>query len=278
MDLEEQAERAEERGDLQASLGLWKEAAEKDQDAVSYCRYGLVAEELGRWDEAFRAFSEALRLEPNLSLAMESMGDLWATRTDTESLESLTKAREWFLKALKYERTARVLTFLGSTHRALGELEKAQTAFEEAVTVNPDYEEALYNLGVLEEKANPSRAIEVLERATQIDPRYGAAHQALGRLYQKGKDLPRAEYHFRRSLEVDPADYWSNIYLANLLGALGRNEEAEQTYRFVTDLHPEITGGLDLFARFLDSVGKQEEAAKIRERGLSQASDPDFGV
>lgn len=264
MDLEEQAEKAEEAGDLQAAFGLWKEAAVKDQDAVSFCRYGRVAAELGRWNEAESAFSEALRLEPNLSSAMESMGDLWATRTDKESVESLTVAKEWFIKALNRKCSARVLTFLGSTCRALGELDEARTAFEKAIRINSDYEEALYNLALLEEKANPQRSIELLERAIQIDPHYGIAHQVLGRLYQRAKDQAQAEHHFRRSLEIDPADYWSNIYLANLLGAQGKNAEAERTYRFATTLHPEIAGGLDLFARFLESIGKQEEATKVR--------------
>ena len=104
---------------------------------------------------------------------------------------------------------------------------------------DPDYEEALYNLAVLDEKRSPQRSIELLERAIQIDPDYAIAHQALGRLYQRARDLVRAEYHFRRSLEIDPADYWSNMYMANLLGVLGRNEEAERTYRLAISLHPE---------------------------------------
>jgi tetratricopeptide (TPR) repeat protein len=266
VDLEERAEKAEEAEDWQSALVLWKAAAAKDQDAVSFCRYGQVAEKLGKWDEAESAFSRALILAPNLSPAMELMGDLWATRTDRDDVESLTTAKEWFLKALDRERSARVLTFLGCTYRALEELDRARTTFEEAVMTDPNYEEALYNLGKMEEETNPSRAVELLERAIETDPDYSLAHQVLGRLYQKAKDLPRAEYHFRRSLEIDPADYWTNLYVANLLGVLGRNDEAEQQYRFATTLHPELTGGVELFARFLDSIGKPEEAERVRNQ------------
>lgn len=120
----------------------------------------------------------------------------------------------------------------------------------------------------MDEKQNPERSIDLLERAIQIDPNYGVAHQVLGRLFQRKQDLPRAEYHFRRSLEIDPADYWSNIYMANLLGVLGRNAEAEDAYRFATDLHPEIAGGIEAFARFLESIGKAEEARKVRRQQL----------
>lgn len=53
--------------------------------------------------------------------------------------------------------------------------------------------------------------------------------------------------------------------MANLLGVLGRNEEAEQTYRLATRLHPEIAGGIEAFARFLESIDKQDVAASVRK-------------
>jgi hypothetical protein len=59
------------------------------------------------------------------------------------------------------------------------------------------------------------------------------------------------------------------MHLANLLGVQGKNAEAEQTYRLATTLHPEITEGTEIFARFLDSLGKEKEATAIRRR-----SDP----
>jgi tetratricopeptide (TPR) repeat protein len=269
--LEARAELAEEAGELENALDLWGELAAREREPDYYCRYGLVAERLERWDEAEKAYSEALRLEPDNSAAMQAMGDLWARRSDKEESESFAVAKDWFLRALKHERTARVLTFLGSTYAALDDLERARASFEEAISLDPVYSEALYNLAALEEKANPQRATGLLIRAVDVDPEYSLAHQLLGRIYHRGKDPARAEYHYRRSLEADPADYWSNIFLANFLGAQGRDEEAERIYRFATDLHPEIEGGRKLFARFLGSIGKPEEAAKLL---ASRSPDP----
>lgn len=266
MDMEGRAEKAEEAGDLQAALELWRELAIRDRDAVFFCHYGRVAQELEKWDEAEKAFAQALHLDAGLYLAMESMGDLWATRTDKSDAESFGNAKEWFLAALKYERGARVLTFLGNTYVALTDPDAARRAFQEAIQLDPDYEEALYNLAVLDEKTNPERSIELLDRAIQIDPNYLMAHQALGRLLQKAQDVTRAEYHFRRCLEIDPTDYWSLLYLANSLAVQGRSSEAEQSYRLATTLYPERKEGAEVFARFLESVGKTQEAAVIRQR------------
>lgn len=262
--LETRAELAEEVGDLESALSLWAELATKEREPDYYCRYGHVAERLKKWDEAEKAFSEALRLEPDNSVAMETMGDLWARRSDKDGSESLPVAKDWFLRALKYHRTARLLTFLGSAYRALDDLDSARAGFEEAIALDPLYAEALYNLAVLEEESNTKRATALLDRAVQADPEYSLAHQLLGRIYHRASDPAKAEYHYRRSLETDPGNYWSNIYLANFLGARGRGEEAERVYRFATDLHPEIEAGTKLFARFLESVGKPEEAAKLR--------------
>jgi tetratricopeptide (TPR) repeat protein len=270
-DLQRKADEAEDADDLRTALYLWKELASKASDPFFFVRWGRVAQKLDRWEEAESAFTEALNLDPASSLIMTNIGDLWATRTDKDDSESLRTAEQWFLKSLKHDRNACVLTLLGSTYLALDDSEAARIAFEEAVRIDPNYEEAIYNLAVLGEETNLDASIELLERAIQIDPNYAIAHQALGRLHQKVKDLVRAEYHFERSLEIDPSNYWSNLYMANLLGVLGRNSEAEEAYRFTTNLHPEIPSGIEFFARFLESIGKNQEAAIERARIKPQA-------
>lgn len=271
--MQQRAEEAEEALDFETALTLWKELAKNNQESFFFLRYGSVAEKLGSWEEAEIALSHALRLEPDSSLIMENIGILWLHRLDNNEDDSLGVAKKWFLRALKNERHARTLTLLGATYVALAEVAHAEGAFEEAIRIDPDYEEALYNLATLVEEKDPQRSICLLDRAIQIDSNYGIAHQVLGRLYQKANDLVRAEYHFRRSLEIDPADYWSNMYLANLLGVQGRNVEAEQTYRFAVNLHPDLVAGFEFFARFLDSIGKDEEAAKVRAQAKANGKN-----
>jgi len=263
--LEDKAEQAESKGDLLTALQLWKELAERNQNAGLFCRYGSVAEELGKWDEAETALHEALRLDPSLSPAMEFMGTLWLARTDKGRDESLQTAKDWFSRALRHERNARILTFLGNVDDALGHEQGARQSFEEAIALDPSYEEALFGLASLEREHNPGKAASLFRRALDVDPQYAAAHRELGSLLEKEGDLDEAEYHLQRALEFDPADYWAQMHLANLLGVRGRYAEAEQTYRFATTLHPEIKEGFEIFARFLDSVGKVKEAAAVRE-------------
>lgn len=273
MDLERRAEAAEEVGDLETALQLWRELVRKDRDPVSLCRYGRVAQKLEKWDEAEDAFGRALRVDSKSRPALECMGSLWADRTDKNDAESLAIAKDWFLKALDLDRQARTLTLLGSVYAALGETENAQQAYEEATRIDPNYEEALYNLAEFHKGTDLRKAVELLERAIQIDPDYALAHQSLGKVYHHLEDFIRADYHYRRSLEIDPADYWSNLYLANFLGVQRKYDEAAEMYRRAMMLHPELDSSYKFYANFLDSIGKSEEATEIRSR-IKNSSEP----
>jgi len=266
MDLEDEAEQAQENGDLKTACILWKEIAAKNRNAHSFVKYGRLATTLEKWSEAEDAFTQALGLDPGFSPAMVGMGILWYHREDKDDTESFRTARDWYLNAVKLDRNAAVLTLLGCSYLASRDTTAALAAFEEALQMDPQYEEALYNLGAMQEESNPTRAVELLEKAIEIDTDYFLAHQRLGVLRHRSGDLIRAEYHFRRSLEADPTDYWSHLYLANCLAVQGRRTEAEQTFRFVTSLQPENESGLTFFANFLESIGKRQEASEVRAR------------
>jgi tetratricopeptide (TPR) repeat protein len=156
--LRKQAEEAEDAGNLAKALELWRELAGRGREAVAFLRYGSVAQKLGGWQEAEIAFTQALQLDQTSSLAMENMGSLWACRRDKNEADSFQTAKRWFLKALKFERHARLLTQLGATYLALDDNSAARDAFEEAIRTDPEYEEALYNLALVEEQSNPRKS------------------------------------------------------------------------------------------------------------------------
>src|SRR5690348_5303780 len=140
--IDKQAEEAEKAEDFKSAYELWKQLARaKTDDEFLLIRYGRAAQKLEKWEEAERAFTQAFRLAPTSSLVMENMGSLWAHRTDKDDSESFQTARQWFLKALKHDRHARLLTHLGAVDVALGNEEAARHWFEEAIQLNPSYEE-----------------------------------------------------------------------------------------------------------------------------------------
>jgi tetratricopeptide (TPR) repeat protein len=265
-DLQKRAVEADDLGDLPAAFELWKECAKSDIDGTSSLKYGRVALELEKWEESEEAFHQALHFLPEFYLVKALMGGLWLKRTDKDETESLQTAKEWFLKALENKKMAPTLTLLGAVCARLDDAAAAKEAFEEAIQLDPNNDEAMYNLAAIEEKTSPSKARDLLERTIQIDPDYALAHQMLGRVYTKLKDLDRAEYHYRQCLQIDPAEYQCNIFLAGLLVALKRNAEAEQIYRHAIELCPEMAVGFEFYARFLEKNGRVAEAIEQRAK------------
>ena len=56
----------------------------------------------------------------------------------------------------------------------------AEHSLRSALSLNPNDDEALYNLGVLVRHRDPEEAIQLFSRAIEEDPRYAAAYRELG--------------------------------------------------------------------------------------------------
>lgn len=205
-----------------------------------------------------------MEIAPGSALIFELMGSLWAWRTDKGERTSFETAKEWFQRAIAIEKSARLFSQLGGVYVALDDNVPAAEAFEEALRLDDCYEEAMYNLAKLRESTQPDEAIRLLERALERDPSYGLAHQALGILVEKRGDLVKAEYHFRRCLEIDARDYLSMLFLANVLGAQGKETQAEREYENAIAFDPKEKAGPLLYAKFLDFIGKPDKAAEVR--------------
>ena len=270
--IRERAIAADDADDVPLAFELWGKLVEDDTDGIASLKYGALAIQLEKWDVAESALMEASRLKPRASIVMVFLGRLWSRRTDRDRVESLQAAKQWYLRSLERKRIAPFLTLLGATCARLNEIDEAKAAFEEAIAVDPKYEEAMYNLAALLQRSDLQRCVELTRRAVEIDPEYAMAHGLLGLTLQRLGDLGSAELHFRKSLQIDPDDWTSNIYFANLLAGLGENEEAEQIYRPAVELEPGLKVGWRLFARFLKSIGKVAEAEKVLSKAKQAVS------
>jgi len=77
---------------------------------------------------------------------------------------------------------------------AEGQLEKAIAAYQESLTVDPIFTEAMHGLArALQDLQRFDEAIEVARRITEIDPDDVLAHTSLSVLYQKKGMIPEAE-------------------------------------------------------------------------------------
>ncbi|WP_086843171.1 tetratricopeptide repeat protein [Amycolatopsis kentuckyensis] len=195
--------------------------------------WGLTAKSaalrsLGRFGEAERLL--APRLEDRKTGADVVIEWGWVLRDRGE----LARARQAFERALTLavgrRGRADALHCLGWTAFSADDFEEAEKQFRAAIAENPLSNVAKIGLAwtlVHEEEPNGEEEAEHLCLDVLVDaPRRHLAHTCLGVLYAKQGNLPQAEYHLRRSIEIDPYG-GSYVDLGALFAQMGRFEEAE---------------------------------------------------
>ena len=104
----------------------------------------LALQDLGRVDEAERAFTEALALEPNAATTHSNLGNLHFRRGELE------RAREEYRAAVRLDPDyADAHNNLGSVYYRLGDRAAAQAEYRSALRLNPASEGARRNLGIV---------------------------------------------------------------------------------------------------------------------------------
>jgi tetratricopeptide (TPR) repeat protein len=103
---------------------------------------------------------------------------------------------------------------------------------------------------LLREKGDLDAAVDCFQRAIDIDPDYTLAHADLGAALIP-VDRQRALRHLGRAIELDPEDYWSRLFLGNLLWMLKRLRQARIQYEAAARLRPDDGFVLAASADFL---------------------------
>ena len=116
------------------------------------------------------------------------------------------------------------------------------------------------------------------QQALRLQPEHPAALQLLGGLARQRGDHVPAEALLRRSLAADARQphVWNN--LGNLLLGIGRSEEALACYQRAIALHPAYPDAHYNEARALHAAARLPEAAASLNRALSHAPQPTLAM
>jgi Tfp pilus assembly protein PilF len=109
----------------------------------------------------------------------------------------------------------------------LGQRDKAEQHFREAVTLDAGWAEAHYNWGLLllgEHKS--AEATEAFRNAIAVNPHYADAHIQIGSMLDETGRSSEAQKHFRRALDDRPGDREAQFLLGRSLIRTGQFPEA----------------------------------------------------
>jgi len=209
---------------------------EEQLTATEWFERAYVFNEDKNFDEALRCYNEAIRLDPDLDIAYNNLGNLLY-----EHFKRYDDAEAAYRKAIELNPSdATAYNNLGVLLKTLERYDDAEAAYRKAIELNPSYANAYSNLGIL--------------------------------LHEHFKRYDDAEAAYRKAIELNPSDATAYSNLGNLLSEqFKRYHDAEAAYRKAIELNPlfrsayynlaclkSITGDIKSAFEFLEKASKLE--------------------
>ncbi len=192
-----------------------------------------------RWSEAFSAYTEILKRDPNNALAHYHLGAV------SEKLGAVDSALRSYQEALRLNpnlseaRTALEGHYInqGVAQRRSNQLDAAVQSFQQALSYNASSANAHFELGqTLEQQGRLGEAILEYQEAIKQDPDKSAAHMRLANAYAAQGQQENAAKEYQEVLRLNPQDPAAHHGLGVAYNALGKKDEAlsslQQAVRF----------------------------------------------
>jgi Tfp pilus assembly protein PilF len=154
------------------------------------------------------------------------------------------------------------------------DLNQAVDLFTQAIVRDPGYAEAYvgladsYNLlreyGAMRSEDAFSRAIAAANKAIELNPNLADAHASLAFcLFWSEADIPNADLHFRRAIELDPSNARAHHWYATYLNEIGESAQALVEIEKARKLDPSSNAILADKALILCMNGNSAEGMSI---------------
>jgi tetratricopeptide (TPR) repeat protein len=179
---------------LEASLAL-------SPNADTYQALGELRARANRFDEAGQLLKQALDLDPTRAEIWSELGTIQLSQNEAQ------KALESYQQAANRKPDLPGIYFrIGRTYRTLGDTTNAQLAYEEAIRRNPNDAESHNNLAGILQEQQPSRAIELLERAVTLTPTNALFHANLAAMHFAAGSAKRGKAELDLAEQLDPSN------------------------------------------------------------------------
>ncbi|MEM9293982.1 MAG: tetratricopeptide repeat protein [Acidobacteriota bacterium] len=253
-------------------------------ETVLTARLGELALDQGRPEEAVQLLRQVLRRVPGanrlhypLALAHRALGDLDKAKEhlDQRGEVGLKAEDELMDKVAEQRQGERVYILEGRRAYDVGRFVEAEAAFRRALNAAPQSVTVLVNLAsAIGAQGRSGEALELYQQALDLDPKNRAAAYNVGVLAAGLGQLEQSEAAFRAVIEGDPRDLESIGYLARILEATNRREEALGVYNKARETLPDVEEVRFQQARLLVDLGRIGEALDHLESTYAEMPEP----
>jgi tetratricopeptide (TPR) repeat protein/thiol-disulfide isomerase/thioredoxin len=228
-----------ERGYLEPAEAAFRQAQRDDPSgAEAYYGLGSVYLQQQKTKAAQENFERAVQLRSNypgtLPRAWNNLGILAAQEGRIE------EAIEDFQRALRVDPDLVIaLGNLGNAYRQQKNWDPAKSALQRALALNPEDPDANYSMGMVFAQLNDTdRAYEYLQKALAARPVYPEALNNLGILCLRTQRREQAEQAFKDSIRLAPAFDQSYLNLARVYVLSGDTQLAREVLLELLKQHP----------------------------------------
>ena len=282
-------------GELERAQSFFKKILAADPTHFESLVYsGIAASESGDAAQAEALLKRAIEKKSDGFLPHFALGALYANHSRWADAERALQ------RALEVAPVPSAHILLGTVLREKGEVGRAIQEFEEAQRLQPDSEEAVFQLGLCYlEKNWTKRALDCFQQALEKNPRkleYQEAVRLLERRrryslprvegpaaehYRQAEEnvsrgaLTRAHTLYRKALEAEPNNQTIRISFALVSASLGLWKEAIAACREVLAGEPEdvvAAAACSTLAESLRAEGRTEEATRFVREFLEKST------
>lgn len=251
--------------DYTSATRIWGDSVGKEPNNTrGYNNLGLSLMLEERWDEAERAFGEAMRLKSDWADPVSNRGNLALQRGRADEAEG------WFRLALSMDpKSPPILVNLGAILVDRGELDEAESLYERALKQEPHTAAALSGQGdVLLARGKVDEAIERYQEALRLTPHLHTAHNNLGAALLRRGRVDEAMAAFRNAAVLKPNHAGSQRNYATMLAGKGDFSGAVSHYLISLRSDPNNVEARTNLGLALQMLGKRTAAEACYREAL----------
>jgi serine/threonine-protein kinase len=114
----------------------------------------------------------------------------------------------------------------------------------------------------------------LLQKAREIDDSLSELYVSLALItYAYEWDLPAAERHARRSIELNPLNSWAHGWCAEIVGTRGQLDEGSEEVKKAIEIDPLSSMSHALYGIMLSAMGREEESREYLLRTIAMEPD-----
>lgn len=230
--------------------------------------------DLNHWRDSYSLWTSVLDQNPDHAMAHVKLGEYYYERGNVD--EAIRRTSKGVSLGLNNPVFAKNLVAM---HMAKGDYALAREnalAFSKQV---PQDERFYIQLGILEMKENPDKALAYFQKATQVNPGNPFAWFQLGRFFLDRQKEPEKAYQaFLKSLAIDPYQPDFHMAIADCLSQVGSYQQAINVLRYVLTLDEHSADAWRNLGNLFKLTGDENAAREALQKAREIAPEPESAV